>query len=143
MLSIAILIAVSIAIAALSYVWQRRLDTSGQVAAAGTIPTHLQRQDFVGADVAWLIVEFSSATCLACADVWARVEGFESPTVAIANVSYQTDEALHRTYGIDSVPTTVVVDAEGAVRAGYLGPLSPTAVDEIVAVISSAGDPAQ
>lgn len=140
MVSLASLLLVTALVAGASWFWQRRQPgaalTASQDNSGGAIPTHLRRADFVGADSPWLIVAFSSASCLACAEVWRQIQGFESGGVSIADVEYGAEPKLHSSYGIDSVPTTVVVGAGGAVQAGFVGPLSPSAIDQIAALVS-------
>jgi hypothetical protein len=42
----------------------------------------------------------------------------------VAEVAARPD--VHRQYHIDAVPLVVVADAEGVVRAGFLGPVTAT-----------------
>ena len=57
--------------------------------------------------------------------MWAELAGYESPGVATQNIEFGADEALHERYGIESVPTAVIVDATGETQAAFVGPLGP------------------
>lgn len=115
----AVLVALAVVVATLL---QRRTDRGGP--AQGTswsVPAQLHRPDFVRPDVRWLVVVFSSETCNTCAGTWAKVEPLESPEVAIEQVTYQSHRELHDRYRIDAVPTVVLADEVGVVRASFLG----------------------
>lgn len=92
-----------------------------------TVPDQLDRGDFDRPEVAWLVVEFSSRTCLSCAGTWEKVSVLESADVAVQDVAFQERKDLHERYGIEAVPLVLVADAEGVVRASFVGP--PTAAD--------------
>lgn len=96
------------------------------------VPIQLDRNDFDGADHEWLVAVFTSATCDSCRGTAAKASVLASEVVAVAEVEVGTAGALHRRYGIDAVPTTVVADREGVVRASFVGP--PTATDLWAAV---------
>jgi hypothetical protein len=91
------------------------------------VPGQLYRDDFVSPQTPWLVVEFSSATCDTCAGTWDKVEVLASAEVAVQDVPWQEAKSLHDRYGIDAVPTVLVADAEGVVRASFVG--QPTATD--------------
>lgn len=86
------------------------------------VPTQLDRADFA-ASTPWLIAVFTSATCDACKDVLNKALVMQSDQVSVVNVEYQTDKLVHERYAIDAVPTLVVADGEGVVRAGFIGPI--------------------
>jgi len=90
------------------------------------IPTQIDRNDFPMADVPWLVIAFSSATCSTCIDVVAKCEALATSQVAVVNVSYPERKDLHDRYGIDAVPTVIVVDTDGVVRGSFLGPVAAT-----------------
>jgi DNA-binding transcriptional regulator of glucitol operon len=89
-----------------------------------TVPAQLDRADFVRPTAAWLVVLFSSATCETCRGVWAKVQQLESPAVAVQDVEAVADRELQARYGIDAVPSVVMADAEGVVRASFVGEVS-------------------
>jgi hypothetical protein len=85
------------------------------------VPAQLDRQDFPRPDAPWLFVLFSSRTCDTCGPMVERVCGLESDTVATVQVEAKADKALHDRYRIEGVPMVVLADAEGVVRAGFVG----------------------
>lgn len=99
---------------------------------AGTVPAGVLRADFPRPDAPWLVVLFSSNGCESCRGTWTKVEALGSDAVAVVDVAWQTGGALHRRYGIEAVPTVLVVDAEGEVRVSFVGP--PSARDLWAAV---------
>jgi hypothetical protein len=50
-----------------------------------------------------------------------------SDAVAVQEVEFVADKALHERYAIDAVPMLLVADDEGVVRASFIG--TPTAAD--------------
>ena len=90
------------------------------------VPAQLHRADFSRPDAEWLVVVFSSATCSTCRGIWDKAQHLESDAVAVQEVEVAAEPALHDRYGIDGVPTTVVADADGVVRASFLGPATAT-----------------
>ncbi len=103
-----------------------------------TAPTQLDRGDFGRAEAPWLIAVFSSGSCHTCADVLAKARVMEAADVAVQEVEYASDAALHRRYRIDAVPTVVLADAQGVVRASFIG---PTGAAELWAAFSAARSP--
>lgn len=91
------------------------------------VPSQLDRGDFVRPEAPWLVVVFSSATCLACQGTWEKALLLESDEVATQEVEAVADKDLHQRYGVDAVPLVVVADAGGVVRRSFVGP--PTATD--------------
>jgi hypothetical protein len=92
-----------------------------------SVPAQLDRDDFDRPDAPWLVVVFGSTTCLSCADTRAKAAHLASEDVAVADVDAAARLDLHRRYGIDAVPIVVVADADGVVRASFVGP--PSAAD--------------
>jgi hypothetical protein len=85
------------------------------------VPAQLDRVDFPRPDAPWLFVLFSSRTCDSCGPMAARVRALESDAVATVEVEAGDDKELHRRYRIEGVPMVVLADAEGIVRAGFVG----------------------
>jgi hypothetical protein len=102
----------------------RRSDAPTQ--ARWQLPTQLDRRDFDRPDAPWLVVVFSSATCSTCVDVIAKAQVLVSADVAVQAVPYQDHKDLHARYGIEAVPGVVIADADGVVRASFLGPMTAT-----------------
>jgi hypothetical protein len=123
-----IVVAVVLAAAALgvALVLRRRRSPEAPMQGSWTTPTQLDRGDFARADAPWLIAVFSSGTCSTCADIVAKAEVMAAAEVAVQEVEYSREPALHRRYHIDAVPLVLLADAQGVVRASFIGPISAT-----------------
>ena len=49
-----------------------------------------------------------------------------SGDVSVVDAEYGTHRELHRRYNIDAVPTLLIADALGVVKASFLGPVTAT-----------------
>lgn len=96
------------------------------------VPQQLDRNDFAGPEVPWLIAVFTSATCDSCKDTMAKARVLASDDVVVDEAEVSARKDVHDRYGIDAVPLVVIADAEGVVRGHVLGP--PTATDLWAAV---------
>lgn len=114
---------VVVAAAAAVLLSRRRPDAPTQ--PGWTVPAQLDRGDFIEPTKPWLVVVFSSGTCQTCAGVVTEARTLEGPSVAVTEVEVGADPTLHERYDIDAVPTLVVADADGVVRASYVGPVDP------------------
>jgi len=101
-------------------------------------PEQLDRNDFPRPESPWLVAVFSSATCDVCQTVVDKAMVLESNEVAVVDVEYTADKALHERYQIDAVPTIVVADAEGVAQAAFLGPMTAT---DLWAAVAEARNP--
>ncbi len=106
---------------AIAVVLERRRTPASVPSRRFRIPTHLDRLDFPEPGAPWLLAVFTSTTCDSCRGVLDAVEPLRSPDVAVADIAFQLERALHVKYEIDAVPAVVAVDAEGEVRASWLG----------------------
>ncbi|MCX7619696.1 MAG: thioredoxin family protein [Acidimicrobiales bacterium] len=97
------------------------------------VPAQLDRNDFIATETPWLVVVFTSATCETCAAVAAAASRLSGPGVAVQEVEVGVASALHERYGIDAVPTLVMADADGVVRASHVGPLDDVDLGEVLA----------
>jgi hypothetical protein len=129
------LVAIVLAVAALA---QRRRTPDAPVRTGYAVPQQLDRQDFARPDAPWLVAVFSSATCDSCAGVWERARHLESSAVAVEEVELVERKALHERYGIEAVPTTLVVDGAGVVQRSFLGPVTAT---DLWAAVAEAREP--
>ena len=132
---VAVIFAVAVVIA--SVVGRRK--PSAPAPTGYRVPPQLHRDDFARPDAEWLVVVFTSDTCDSCRGVWEKVQHLGSDAVAVQEVEVGAERALHDRYGIDGVPTTVVADAEGVVRASFLGPATATDLWAAVAELRSPG----
>lgn len=103
-----------------------------------TVPQQLDRNDFVLPTVPWLVVVFTSATCSTCAKVTGIAKVLGSTAVAVDVIDYQTQPDVHKRYGIDAVPTTVIADVEGVVVKSFVGPTTAT---DLWAAVAEAREP--
>lgn len=101
-------------------------------------PEQLDRHDFARPDAPWLVAVFSSALCDVCAQVVAKATVLDCRDVAVAEVEYSADRALHEKYSIDAVPTLVIADTNGVVVKSFLGPMTAT---DLWAAVAEARDP--
>ena len=123
-----VLVAVALGVAAL--LQRRRPEPPTQ--ARWAVPAQVDRADFAGPDVAWLVAVFTSATCDSCDRMMEKAVVLASASVQVEEVSYQTRRELHERYSIDVVPLAVVADEAGVVRASFVG--VPSATDLWAAV---------
>lgn len=135
-----ILVALVLAFVALSVaaLLRRRQRTDVPVRTGYAVPDQVDRADFVRPDMPWLVAVFTSATCGACQGVWDRAQPLGSHAVALQELEYVTDRDLHERYGIEAVPTTLVIDAGGVVVASFIGPVTAT---DLWAAVAEAREP--
>jgi hypothetical protein len=118
---------------------QRRQRADAPVRTGYTVPDQLDPGDLARPGAPWTVVVFTSATCDGCAGVWAKARPLESTDVAVEQVEVGARKDLHDRYRIDAVPTTVVIDAAGVVRASFLGPVTATDLWATVAELREPG----
>ena len=124
---IRILIGVAIVVAALVVAWlieRRRPEAPPRTSYP--VPRQLDRRDFPRPDAPWLVALFSSTTCDGCEGMAVKVAVLEGPDVAIADVEFHAQRELHQRYEISGIPMTLVADAEGVVRAAFVGQATAT-----------------
>jgi thiol-disulfide isomerase/thioredoxin len=131
--------AIVVVAAVIAAVVQRRRVPDAPTQRRFNVPTQLDRADFTRPDAPWLVAVFTSSTCDKCMDVAAKAAVLASADVAVANVEFDTDRALHERYRIDAVPTLVIVDAVGVTRRSFLGPMTATDLWAAVAEVRSPG----
>lgn len=137
LLLVAVIAAAAVLVAVLL---QRRQRPSAPIAAGYNVPGRVDRKDFDQPETPWLVVVFTAATCVTCADVLAKAQHLEAgDTVAVQEVEASARRDLHERYRINGVPTTVVVDAAGVVGASFLGPVTATDLWASVAELREPG----
>ena len=129
------LVAVAVVVAV---VLQRRRPDAPTQPTAYTVPAQVDRDDFPSPATPWLVAVFTSATCDSCHGVLAKAEPLRSDAVAVAEVEVLAQAEVHRRYGIDAVPTTIVADADGVVQASFVGPVTAT---DLWAAVAEAREP--
>ncbi len=135
-LLVALLIVLVVAVVAL--VAQRRRVPDAPTQRRFRAPEQLDRTDFPRPDAPWLVVVFSSATCDVCAQVVAKAAVLDCDDVAVAEIEYSSERALHERYSIDAVPTTVIADVQGVAVATFMGPMTAT---DLWAAVAEAREP--
>lgn len=122
----------------IAYAMQRRKPEPPSQPVEHVAPAQLDRNDFTRPDAPWLVAAFTSATCDTCADIVGKVEILGSDDVAIANIEYGAQRALHDRYHITAVPTVVIADAAGVVLKSFIG---PTSASHLWAAVAEVRDP--
>ncbi len=90
------------------------------------VPRQLDRADFPRSQAPWLVALFSSTTCDSCAGLARKLAVLDSPSVVACDIEFHAQPDLHRRYEISGIPTTLVADAEGVVRAAFVGSVTAT-----------------
>jgi thioredoxin-related protein len=130
--------AIVVVAAAVALVQRRRRTVDAPTQPHHEAPTQLDRSEFPHPEHEWLLVTFTSATCFTCADVARKAEAAASRHVGVAEIEYGARRTLHERYSITAVPTLVLADREGVVRAAFLGPVSAT---DLWAAVAEAREP--
>ena len=133
----AVLIALAVVVALV--LERRRRPAAPTQPRTWAVPTQLDRDDFGGRDKPWLVAVFTSATCDSCRAATAKARVLASDQVGYVEVSYQDDRALHDRYAIEAVPTIVLADDEGVVRASFVGTVTATDLWAAVAEVRLPG----
>jgi hypothetical protein len=132
-----VLVAIAVAVAV---VLERRKPAPPTQPRRYEVPTQLDRDDFPSvADKPWAVVVFTSETCDSCAKLLPKAHVLAGPEVGVVDVPYPRAKDLHVRYGVDAVPTLVVADAEGVVRASFIGNATATDLWAAVAEARSPG----
>jgi thioredoxin family protein len=118
---IAAAIAVFALAAAIAWWLERRRRTAPPTQGRAVVPQQLDRHDFPRPDAPWLVALFTSQHCESCHGLYAKAAPLESEDVAVAEIEYTENPALHRRYAIEAAPITVVADADGVTRASFVG----------------------
>lgn len=126
MMQVAIVMVLGMVAGLVAWFLRRRDQPDPERGPTWTVPTLVNRDHFDRPDAPWLVVLFSSSTCLACQGTWDKVQALEAGPVAVQRVDSIERKDLHDRYGIDAVPMVVVVDQAGTVRKDFVGPVTAT-----------------
>jgi len=137
MAQVIIALAVVLVAVAAGLVLRRRQAVEVPTQPQYDVPAQLDRADFA-ADAPWLVAVFSSASCTTCADVVRKAQVLQTAQVAVVDVEFTANRALHTKYDIKAVPIVAIADADGVVRAGFTGPVSAT---DLWAAVAEARNP--
>jgi len=108
--------AVSVAAAVLN----RTGSTTSISVRRNSLPTRVPASE-VGLAAGAGIVVFTEKSCHSCQDVVRLIRGPAGAGLPVADIEYGANRDLHRKFNIDTVPTTVIVDEQGTVVAGWVG----------------------
>ena len=103
------------------------------------VPRQLDRDDFPRPDAPWLVVLFSSAVCLSCQGLPAKITVLESPDVATCDIEAESRGDLHRRYELSAIPMTLIADDEGVVQRAFVGAFTATDLWAAVAELRNPG----
>lgn len=118
---VAVVMAMAVALG-ISVVLRRR-SPDAPTQASYQMPSQLDRADFSSISAPWLVAVFTSATCGTCEDVASKAAVLASRDVAVVRIDFTEQPDVHLRYNIQAVPTLVVADVQGVVRAGFMGPV--------------------
>jgi hypothetical protein len=102
------------------------------------VPKQLDRADFPRPDAPWLVALFSSTTCDSCRGLGDKLAPLASVDVAVCDIDFEQEEAVHRRYELAAIPTTVIADREGVVRRAFVGAFTAT---DLWAAVAELRDP--
>jgi hypothetical protein len=126
-------------LAAVAWWLERRRRHDAPTQSPLTTPTQLDRADFARSDAPWLVVLFTSSNCDSCAGLYDKAATLESRDVAVTEVEYFANRALHERYHVDAAPMTLVADDRGVVRASILGAFAAPELWSAVAELRDGG----
>ncbi|MDG2111026.1 MAG: hypothetical protein P8N02_00240 [Actinomycetota bacterium] len=117
----AVLVVVAVVVA---MVLERRRAEVPFTVRRGAVPSRVRPED-VGLEAGPSIVVFTEASCNSCQSAIRLVRGPAGADLPVADVEFGEAKGLHEQFGIDTVPTTVVVHHDGVVAAGWTGKIDP------------------
>jgi hypothetical protein len=118
---IVVAVALLVVLAGIAWWLERRRPTDAPSQGAPVAPLQLDRHDFPAPDASWLVVLFTSKTCESCAGLYDKAAPLAGDDVAVVEVEYPAQRALHDRYHVTAAPMTLVADHDGVVRATFLG----------------------
>ena len=131
-------LAIAVIVGVIALVVRRRRVPDAPTQRRYSAPEQLDRSRFPRPEAPWLVAVFTSATCDVCRSVLDKADVLDGDEVAVANIEYTANRALHEQYSIDAVPTLVIVDRSGVVVASFLGPMTAT---DLWAAVAEAREP--
>ena len=102
------------------------------------VPDQLDRADFDRPGAPWLVAVFTSATCDSCATAVTRAQELASADAIVQEIEVGARGDLHRRYNVEAVPTLVVADRQGVVRASIVGPPGDGELESAFAELTAA-----
>jgi hypothetical protein len=135
---IAIAVVLFVLLSGVAWWLERRRRADGPSQGSSSAPEQLDRLDFDRPDAPWLVVVFTSNACASCEGLYERALPLASADVAVVEIGFPAQRALHDRYRVQAAPMTLVADHEGVVRAAFLGAFSATDLWNTVAELRSA-----
>jgi hypothetical protein len=123
---IAIAVVLFLILAGIAWWLERRRRAQPPPRDVTATPAQLDRGDFERPDADWLVVLFTSSTCDSCQGLYEKARPLESDDVAVTEVEYGANKALHERYQVNAAPMTLIADHGGVVRASFLGTFTAT-----------------
>jgi len=143
-------LAVLIVVGAVALVLERRRRaTVAPLRDPFPVPRQLTRADFPHPEIPWLVALFSSATCDGCAAMHDRVEALASDDVAVVDVSWQDDRAVHeRIEGVRAIlweqgfsrGSLIIVPAAPGVDGGAMAAVMAVGADATLSSLICSND---
>jgi hypothetical protein len=135
---VAIAVALFVLLSGVAWWLERRRRANAPSQGTTATPEQLDRLDFDRPDAAWLVVVFTSDACASCEGLYEKALPLVSEDVAVVEIGFPAQRALHDRYHVHAAPMTLVADHEGVVRATFLGAFSATDLWNAVAELRSA-----
>jgi hypothetical protein len=121
---IALAVALVVVLAAVAWWLERRRRCDAPLQGAPVAPAQLDRHDFASPRTPWLVVLFTSQACESCAGLYEKAMPLAGDDVAVVELEYPAERALHQRYHVVAAPMTLVADHDGVVRASFFGAFS-------------------
>lgn len=118
--------------------WRSRQRPDAPTQPKAHVPAQLDRADFPGVNLPWLVVLFSSESCDRCQEIAPKVAALTSSEVSTVEVEYTRERELHERYAIDGVPLVLIADSDGVVVRHFAGAMSAT---DLWAAVARLRDP--
>jgi protein-disulfide isomerase len=129
-----IAVGIAVAVAVLAWVLERRRPEA-PTQRRWAVPDQLDRADFDRPGAPWLVAVFSSETCDSCQAAVERARLLATADVAVQEIEVAAHGDLHRRYNVEAVPTLVVADRQGVVRASIVGPPGTDELEDALAEV--------
>jgi protein-disulfide isomerase len=129
-----IAVGIAVAVAVLAWVLERRRPEA-PTQRRWAVPAQLDRADFDRPGAPWLVAVFSSETCDSCQAAVERAGTLASADVAVQEIDVAARGDLHRRYNVEAVPTLVLADRQGVVRASFVGPPPADELEDALAEV--------
>jgi hypothetical protein len=135
---IAIAVVLFVLLSGVAWWLERRRRANAPSQGTTATPEQLDRLDFDRPDAPWLVVVFTSNACASCEGLYEKASPLASEDVAVVEIEFPEQRALHDRYHVQAAPMTLVADREGVVRATFLGAFGATDLWKAVAELRTA-----